>query len=186
MNEKAIKRFEKAKKDCNLLDFDELNAMRVIKKLYADLEKDNKKTFLSLAGMAYMSASPHGSSEPTEKWVNDLLAEDDSVSLYIYLHEVTRKRDYTIEAVIAARDKAKEFRRGLSYWAKMVAHEADRIVDEATLKAYRDAGVKKVRWITEHDKRVCDHCEPRDGKVYDIDKVPPKPHINCRCWLEPT
>ena len=34
-------------------------------------------------------------------------------------------------------------------------------------------------------KLVCEYCEPRDGKVYPVIAVPPKPHLNCRCRLIP-
>lgn len=183
LNRKAVKRFERAKKRCNLLDFDELNVISVLKELYSDLDSDNRKAFLSLARMAYTDASPHGKNKPDDLWIEMMMLAYDPVALYVYDHEVERKRDYTIEAVISAPEKVKEFRRGLSYWTRMTAHEADRITDEATIKAYKDAGISRVRWVTERDSRVCSHCEPMDGKVYDIDKVPPKPHWGCRCVL---
>lgn len=185
LNKKAIRRFNTAYRNAGVKNFDELNVMKVIKKLYEDLASDNKKTFLELAQIVYRDAGPNGSRKPTEKWLKDLLEEDDPVALYVYLNEITRKRDYAIEAIVAAPNKKREFDRALRYWARMTAHEADRITDKAVLKAYKDAGVKKVRWKTEEDDKVCSHCEPRDGKVYDIDKVPPKPHVGCRCYLIP-
>lgn len=185
LQKKAIKRVEQAKRDCSIAGFDELNVIKTIKKLYADLAKDNEENFLRLAGMAYEDAIVHGSSKPSKKWLNKVLDEYDPVALYIYLNEIDRKRDYATEAIIAAKDKAKEFRRALNYWTRMTAHIADRVTDEATIKAYKDAGVQKVRWETEEDDRVCDHCEPRDGKVYPINEVPTKPHWGCRCWLTP-
>jgi len=185
LNKKAVRRFEDARRKAALLRFDELNVISICKDLYANLAKDNKRAFLDLAWMVYMDAEPHGDEKPDEKWLNRVLAEYDPVSLWIYLHEVDRKRDYTTEAVNSARDKKKEFHRGLKHWQKMmIAHECDRITDKATLKAFRDSGVRRVRWVTERDEKVCETCGPRDGKVYDIDKVPPKPHVNCRCWLE--
>ena len=38
----------------------------------------------------------------------------------------------------------------------------------------------KPYWITANDDRVCDICEPRDGKVIEGDDFPPA-HVNCRC-----
>ena len=67
----------------------------------------------------------------------------------------------------------------------MTATYADLVADEATLQAFKDAGVKRVRWRTEEDEKVCKYCRPLDGKVFDIDKVPPKQHWGCRCWFEP-
>jgi len=184
LNRKAILRFQRAKRDCHLMDIDELNVIKTINQLYKNLAADNQKAFLDLAVMAYQDAEPHGRKKPDKSWLLALLDSYDPVSLYVYSHEVERKRDYTIEGVISAQNKTKEFRRSLVYWSRMTAHETDRITDQSTLKAYRDAGVKKVRWRTEEDSRVCEVCEPRDKKVYSIDKVPPKPHLNCRCWLE--
>lgn len=183
LNRKAIRRFDKAKKDCNLLHFDELNVIKVLTALYKDLAADNKQAFLDLAILDYQDAQPHGKKEPDNSWLLALLDSYDPVALYVYAHEVDRKRDYAIESVVASKGKAKEFRRALKYWARMSGHMTDRITDEATLKAFRDAGVKKVRWVTEKDDRVCPVCGPRDGKVYDIDKVPNKPHVNCRCII---
>lgn len=185
LNRKAIRRFDKAKRDCNLLHIDELNVIKVLTALYKDLAADNKKAFFDLAVMAYQNAQPHGKKEPDMSWLLALLDSYDPVYLVVYTNEVERKRDRMIEGVIASSSKTKEFRRGLSLWSKLSAHECDRITDEATLKAFRDSGVKKVRWVTERDEKVCETCGPRDGKVYDIDKVQPKPHVNCRCVLQP-
>lgn len=185
LNKKAVRRFEDARRKCGLLKFDELNVIKVCKDLYASLASDNYRTFLDLAGLVYVGAMPHGEKKPDEKWLDKVLAAYDETALWIYIHEVNRKCDYTTEAVNASRDKKKEFHRGLKHWSKMmIAHECDRITDEAVLKAFRDAGVKRVRWKTAGDEKVCETCGPRDGKVYDIDKVPPKPHVNCRCFLE--
>lgn len=184
INRKAIRRFDKAKKDCNLLHFDELNVIKVLTALYKDLAADNKQAFLDLAILAYQDAQPHGKKEPDKSWLLALLDSYDPVALYVYAHEVDRKRDYAIESVVASHGKVGEFRRALKYWARMTGHMTDRITDEATLKAFRDTGVKKVRWRTEDDGKVCEVCGPRDKEVYPIDKVPPKPHLNCRCWLE--
>jgi hypothetical protein len=42
-----------------------------------------------------------------------------------------------------------------------------------------------VKWITEEDELRCAECAERHNKVYHIDSIPPKPHINCRCYFEP-
>ena len=44
---------------------------------------------------------------------------------------------------------------------------------------------EKIVWETEKDLRVCEVCRNRDGKVYELKRVPKKPHYNCRCWLRP-
>lgn len=57
--------------------------------------------------------------------------------------------------------------------------------DRAAITAYRDAGVEEVMWITQRDGRVCEECITLNGLIFPIDRVPDKPHYNCRCYLEP-
>lgn len=59
------------------------------------------------------------------------------------------------------------------------------ITDKAVEQAYLDNDVEKVVWVTIKDERRCVECRKRDGKIYDIAKVPPKPHLGCRCYLLP-
>lgn len=79
----------------------------------------------------------------------------------------------------------KEFDKSLRYWSRMTDQYCIDVSDRAQLKAFNDAGVKKVRWNTELDGRECKICRDRDGKVYLIDKLPSKPHWRCRCWFTP-
>ena len=65
----------------------------------------------------------------------------------------------------------------------MVGWYADFTSDEANLKALQDSGVKYGRWNAENDARTCDVCNERAGKIYPIDRIPPKPHPGCRCWI---
>ena len=69
--------------------------------------------------------------------------------------------------------------------ALMLAQYALEITDAAQLQQYREDGVQKVRWVSQEDARRCKTCKERHGKIYDVDNVPPKPHIGCRCLLEP-
>jgi len=46
---------------------------------------------------------------------------------------------------------------------------------------YREAGVKKVKWITAHDERTCPECAPKDGKVFNLEDDPGVLHPGCRC-----
>ena len=54
---------------------------------------------------------------------------------------------------------------------------------------YREVGVKKVKWLTASDRRVCEICRNLDGKVFEIDEAPgPPAHPLCRCsataWID--
>lgn len=156
-----------------------------MKTLYAALDRDNREVFLDLARMVYARTKPNGGKKPDEAWLLAFLAEYNPVTLYIYDNEVDRKREYAAESIVAAKTKAEEFQRALKYWSRFSATYADLVTDEAVKKAFKDAGVERIRWVSEHDNKVCDTCEDRDGKIYPIDKVPPKSHIGCRCHLEP-
>lgn len=164
------------------MEFDELNVINIVKDLYSGLEKDNENAFLELAALAYREASPHGMKLPNRKWMNELMKDYDPVTFFIYMNEVERKRDRAAEAINAAKDKGYEFKKALSYWHRQTAQYADIITDQARLKAFKDAGVKRVRWNTQKDDKVCRDCDPLDGKIFDIDKAPAKQHWNCRCY----
>lgn len=185
LNRLAIRRFRDAQREANLLKFDELTVIRSVRQLYSDLEADNEKAFLQLAQAVYIRVNPHGKKRPNKDWLAAFLLSYGPVTKYVYAHEVNRKRDRTSEAVIASTDKKQEYRRGLLYWGQMTAQTAIEVTDEAALKAWKDAGIRYVVWHTEEDERVCKKCDPRDGKVYPIDRIPAKPHWGCRCWFTP-
>lgn len=189
LNRKAVRRFEAARRKLAVLKFDELNVIKTVKTLYRDLAADNKKAFTDLAIMVYEDTTGRELDDEEDElmalWLmSEVLDKPNPVTVYIYTNEVERKRDRATESINASTKKRQEFQKALRYWSRMTEQYADIVTDEATLKAFRDSGVKKVRWRTEEDDRVCEICGPRDGKVYDIDKVPAKPHWGCRCWLE--
>ena len=184
LNRRAVKRFEDAKDEAAQNGFDELNVLEVTRTLYDQLRKDSQDVFLELAQEQYQASEPHGEEPPDLAWLLALLAAYNAVTKVIYDNDVDRKRQYTAEGINSSTAKVTEFRRGLHYWADLTATYGDIVTDESTLKAYRDAGVKKVKWITAGDEKVCETCRERNGKVYSINAIPPKPHRRCRCWLE--
>ena len=161
-----------------------MSVLSVTRELYDQLEQDNQSIFLELAQERYQETEPHGEEPPDLTWLLALLAAYSAVSKVVYNNEIDRKRGYTAEGINSSTAKVTEFRRGLHYWADFTGQFADEITDEVTLKAYRDAGVKKVRWITAGDEKVCETCRERNGKVYSINAIPPKPHRRCRCIWE--
>lgn len=197
LNRRYIRLFNRLK----LLPFDELNAMQsaadVIKEVSAVYDKAvklAKRRYLDIAIEAYivafLLAFPTAvlTAAPTyinEDWVLDYLEEYDPVTLYRFIPEVDRKKQRLIEALVASNMKNAEVDKALRYWVLQSTQYADGITDRATLAAYKDAGVKKVMWESEDDIKVCSVCEKRNGTVYEIDKVPDKPHFRCRCWLVP-
>lgn len=188
LNRKAVRRFEAARRKLAVLKFDELNVIKTVKTLYSDLAADNKKAFTDLAIMVYEDAADRELDDEEDElmalWLmSEVLDKPNPVTGYNYTNEVERKRDRATESINSSTKKRKEFQKALRYWSRQTSEYCDIVTDEATLKAFKDSGVKKVKWITERDDRVCPVCGPRDGKVYDIDKVPSKPHWGCRCWL---
>lgn len=185
LNSRAIKRFEDAKDEAARNSFDQLNVLEVTRTLYQDLSRDNQEIFLELAQEQYQEAEPHGEEPPDLAWLLTLLAAYNAVTKYQYSHEWERKRDRTAEAINSTTAKVTEFRRGLSYWAQMTEWYAVEVTDQSTLKAFQDGGVRYVKWNTMNDGRECSACKERDGKIYSIRSIPPKPHPGCRCWYTP-
>ena len=174
LNRRAVKRFEDAKDEAAQNGFDELNVLEVTRTLYDQLRKDNQDVFLELAQERYQEAEPHG----------EELAAYNAVTKVIYDNDAERKRQYTAEGINSSTGKVTEFRRGLHYWADLTATYGDIVTDESTLKAYQDSGVRRVKWHTVLDGKECETCRERDGKIYPINSIPPKPHRKCRCWIE--
>ena len=158
--------------------------LEVTRTLYQDLARDNQEVFLELAQERYQEVEPHGEEPPDLAWLLALLAAYNAVTKVIYDNDVDRKRQYTAEGINSSTAKVTEFRRGLHYWADLTSNYADIVTDESTLKAYRDAGVKRVRWVTAGDEKVCEICRERNGKVYSINSIPSK-HRRCRCVYIP-
>ncbi len=48
---------------------------------------------------------------------------------------------------------------------------------------WKRRGVKKVKWIASLGDRTCEKCKKLNGKTFDIDKVPKRPHKDCRCAI---
>ena len=185
LNRRATKRFEDAKDEAAQDGFDELSVLSITRTLYDNLSADNEEIFLELAQERYQEAEPHGEEPPDLAWLMALLAAYNAVTKYQYTNEVERKRQYTTEGINSSTAKVTEFRRGLHWWADLTSSYADIVTDESTLKAYRDSGVRRVRWVTAGDEKVCETCRERNGKVYSINSIPPKPHKHCRCVFEP-
>ena len=36
-------------------------------------------------------------------------------------------------------------------------------------------------WISEKGEHTCDECKSLNGKIFFGDKIPPRPHPNCKC-----
>lgn len=193
MNKRNLRAFDQLK----TLKFDELNVMRAVTKVYDDSVRVAKNRYLEiaiaafiealiLAGIARAKAEEEAEDFITEDWVLDMLEDYNELTLYRFDNEVERKKQRTAEAILASLDKSAEIDKSLRLWTRQVAQYSDNAVVYATIDGYKEAGVKKVKWISEHDAKVCNTCHERDGKIYQIDKIPLYPaHYFCRCIIVP-
>lgn len=186
-----------------IFGFDELNALRVTKEttdLFTRMKSENKKRFLEAAKKAYADAvilaiaagyRDPGVNKIDEAWLIGLLGAYNFVSGYLYESEAERKRLRLSEQMMTAREYLNRtlyndsLRRSANLWWGQTSHYMLDVVDTATLDGYKDSGVERVKWNTNIDGRECATCRERHEHVYDIDKVPPKAHRNCRCYLTP-
>lgn len=193
---KAVQRNKRAKKRLLLADFDELNVISEMDSMYDGLDTDNRTKFKELWAARYLEMMLFLKRKPippddtidelAEMYLAGLLSEPNEVTHYTYDTEVYRKRDRAKEAINAVNGKVLkqiEMDKHLRYWNRQTVFYTDIVSDDANIAALKDAGVKRVEWVTQKDEKVCEICRGRNGKVYPIDKLPVKPHPSCRCYF---
>ena len=180
LNRKIVREFSGIK---SLRNFDEINVLEQVSAAYERIYRAASEYFLRLAERAYSDASS-ASAGIDSGFVRRILSEPDPVRMYVFDSEFDRKRLRLAEAIRASEGSNAEITRSMRLLSSMLALYAVTVADAATVKSYRDSGVERVRWISEEDKKTCRECRSRNGKVYPIDKIPPKPHPNCRCRIE--
>lgn len=180
IRKELIRDFSKLK---SLLSYDELNVMSATKDVYSKIDLYVRQMFLQLMQAVYKKVTKR-TCPYNYAWLESFLLEYDEVSKYVYANEFERKRDRLAEALIASPKKNEEIDAALRYLSFMLTAYAVRVTDQVVLMAYRDIGIDAVRWKAEKDNKTCTICKHRNGHVYDIEQVPPKPHLNCRCEYE--
>lgn len=186
-----------------MMGFDDLNVIntkKVTKEMFDRLTAENEKAYKKAAADAYGKAKKtaadvgHAEKENSDigvEWLAGVLLAYNYVTGYLYDREVERKRLRLNEQILTARefDDRQMFndslRRAANLWWTQTLQYGVSVVDEAVLQAYKDMGVKRVRWNARIDKRTCKVCRERDNKIYKLSEVPKKTHYNCRCYLEP-
>ena len=172
--------------------FDELNVIntrKITQEIYDKFLADNEALFLKSAKNAYKSAvksaKDAGFSGEEEdvggEWLAVLLGGYNLVTGYLYHKEADRKRLRLNEQILTAREYSsgslfqESLRKAANLWWTQTVQYGISAVDEATIKGFKDMGVKKVRWIAADDEKTCPECGSHDDKVYEISKLPPKP-----------
>lgn len=192
LNQAALKREKQAKAKL-LLDFDELNVLRQIDALYSDLDKQTRRKLEELWLFRFREVCKK---KPDEGFLDELLDmhlagildEPNETTHYTYSLEVLRKRDRAKEAILSVPTKAQKqlmLDKHMSYFLQMAAWYIDFTSQDAEISALSEDGVKRVRRHEQKDAHVCAICKAADGTVYEIDKIPPLPHLNCRRYFTP-
>lgn len=182
--------------------FDELNVVstrKTTQEIYDRFVSDNEKMYLKAAKNAYRKAVKAAKAEgfsgdETEvsgDWLVGVLAGYNLVTGYLYGKEADRKRLRLNEQILTAREYnnrtmyQESLRKAANLWYTQTVQYGISAVDEATVKGFKDMGVKEVRWIAADDEKTCETCGARDNKIYRLNKIPPKPHYGCRCYVVP-
>lgn len=182
--------------------FDELNVVstrKTTQEMYDGFMRDNETMYLKAAKTAYRKAVKAAKAEgfsgdETEvsgDWLVGVLAGYNLVTGYLYGKEADRKRLRLNEQILTAREYnnrtmyQESLRKAANLWYTQTVQYGISAVDEATIKGFKDMGVKEVRWIAADDEKTCPTCGARDNKVYRLNKIPPKPHYGCRCYVVP-
>ena len=179
-----------------MADWDEVNVIRTVKAVYRTAQKRARKRYYEVGFEAYLLAMAMCGAEPgkahqmaekaiTEEWVDSVLTETDPLTLYRFDSEAERKAYRLAEALEIAQDRNREIDKALRYWSQQLAQYAINVTDYAAIQAFKDYGIRKVRWVSEQDGRECSKCHGLDEQVFDIDDIPVKPHLKCRCRLMP-
>lgn len=177
------------------MGFDELNVVNTRKatqKMYDGFIKDNESIYLKVARDAYKRATEGNKKVDIDReWLVGVLTGYNLVTGYLYNSEADRKRLRLNEQILTAREYGnrqmlhESLRRSANLWWTQTSQYGISVVDEATIKGFKDMGVKRVMWIAADDEKTCPTCGARDNRVYHINKIPPKPHYGCRCYVVP-
>lgn len=178
-----IKRYQRLFRKARTTAFDELNVIAVSHDIYDTALSETKQEMARLSRVVYERYGEQEDFDGTA-FVLALMLAYDPVTKYVYENEVDRKRARFVEGVLGSPSPLEEIKLAERLWVSMNKVFADEVTFQTMIQAYKDSGVKMVRWVTSEDEKRCATCGAMHGKIYSIDKVPPKPHRNCRCWVE--
>ena len=115
-------------------------------------------------------------------YVTMFLERYNGVTQYKFSSEFERKKYRLAEALIALGNIS-----GLPVAMKLLDKQIQQLgidlTDHANIQAAIELGYTQAKWLTQEDEKVCEKCNALDRKIFDIDKIPEKPHYNCRCTL---
>jgi SPP1 gp7 family putative phage head morphogenesis protein len=179
INKQYIKLFDR------MMATDELNVIASSYDIYDSAYKLIEQESARLVKSVYKSyrKGDDGSFDPLA-FVLVLLLAYNPVTKYVFKNELDRKRSRFAEGVIASDTPMEEVALAKRLLLGITAQFLDDTTFDGMVQAYKDNGTKEVKWVTAEDDKRCKECKSRHGLIYKIDKIPPKPHIHCRCWVE--
>lgn len=183
LNREIVKRFSTLK---SILTMDEINIVGEVGKVYRELAVLVRQVLLSIARYYYREMWEEERRYTMwldEQWIEDILTGYDPVSKYVFANEEDRKRARLVEALMASSTPGAEADSAARSLALMYKIYTVRVADEAAVQALKDQGTDYVQWLAELDNRTCEVCVGRNKKIYPMDALPDKPHINCRCTI---
>lgn len=172
----------------SLLKFDELNVMQVkseTESLFTKLKRQSDKFY---TGLLNHLAESMGFEE--DKYdLDELLETYSGALLYSFATEMERKRERLFETMVAIDNMSDpeildQQRKNIRNWNTQVEEFGVDIERNIFLSELKNSGINKVQWMTAEDERVCVNCFDLNGSIFEIDNVPRRPHIGCRCWLK--
>ena len=167
--------------------FDALNIIDISHEIYDEAYALAEQEAIRLVESVYGSYRrgeevATGSFDPVAFVLAMVLAYN-PVTKYVFKNEIDRKRARFAESMLASTTPAEEVALAKRLLAATNAQFMDDVTFDTLIQAYRDNDTEKVQWVTAVDDRRCKQCAALHGKIFPIDKIPPKPHIHCRCWV---
>ena len=171
-----------------------LQTKRHITKLYNTAYKTVKKEFVKalnpIVEEIYTEALEVGFDgdirDLDEAFIEEFFEEYNPVTKYVFKNEINRKNSRLFESVVAStQERYQSYKTAENLMKRQVKQYAVELEDAVAKAVYKDLGVKKVRWVAEHDYKTCDVCTELDGQIFKLSDAPPKQHYNCRCVLIP-
>ena len=192
--ESNIKTFKKqVEKEFNnsrlrLRKFDELNIANTkseVAKLFKKLNKRSREFYQGLLEYLSSEIGFHVGKYDLE----ELLAMYSPVLLYAFATESDRKQSRYFESILSIGDMSDSKildnqKRNARYWNSQVEEFGVDIEMDIMINEMKERGIKKVRWVAMNDNKRCKTCDELNDQIFDIDKVPHRPHIGCRCTIE--
>lgn len=177
--------------------FDELQV------LYQNIDRYSRAMFVEVVQEAYDAEITRKRRRFDEEFLIVILDEPNEFTTVTYSKELERRAERFGEQIAAAVTRSlqseertnengvsipleselkKLFDKEFSSLALLIDQYEIEMVDEAREEAFKDDGVRRVRWVTMLDGKECDYCRSLNGHVFPVNRVPTKPHPRCRCY----